>query len=175
MTLLFLKIIIFLFYWGDFLIEIIKTALRSLKSNRVRSFLTMLGIVIGVASVITMVSIGNGATQQVEKFVSGFGANLIIVMPTPPNNTGARGAAGSGESLTLDDSEAIIEGSFYILRVAPEVNGVAQIIYGNNNWNTSITGGTPDIIPVRTWEIQKGVCFSESDVRAGSKKVFRKP
>ena len=129
----------------------------------------MLGIVIGVAAVITMVSIGNGATQQVEKFVAGFGSNLIIVMPTPPNSTGARGAAGSGDSLTIEDSEAIIEGSFHVLRVAPEVNGVAQVVYGNNNWNTSITGGTPDIIPIRTWEIHEGVCFSDSDVRAGSK------
>ncbi len=75
--------------------EIVKTALRSLLGNRTRSLLTMLGIIIGVGAVITMVAIGRGAAQQVEGFVSGFGANLIIVMSAPPNSTGARGAAGT--------------------------------------------------------------------------------
>lgn len=149
--------------------EILKTALRSLMSNRTRSLLTMLGIIIGVGAVITMVSIGNGAAQQVEGFVAGFGANLIIVMPAPPNSTGARGAAGSGATLTLDDVTALAEESFSVLRVAPEVSGSAQIIYGNSNWNTSITGSTPDILQTRNWEIASGACFSESDVRSGAK------
>ncbi len=150
-------------------LEILKTALRSLMSNRTRSLLTMLGIIIGVGAVITMVSIGNGAAQQVEGFVAGFGANLIIVMPSPPNSTGARGAAGSGASLTLDDATALASEGFSILRVAPEVNGSAQIIYGNNNWNTSVTGSTPDILQARNWEIAKGACFSDADVRTGAK------
>ncbi|MBQ3398676.1 MAG: ABC transporter permease, partial [Synergistaceae bacterium] len=116
--------------------EIIKTALRSLMSNRTRSLLTMLGIIIGVGAVITMVAIGRGAAQQVESALSGFGSNLLIVMPSPPNSTGARGAAGSGESLTLDDSYALAEQTFAIARTAPEVSTSAQVIYGNSNWNT---------------------------------------
>ena len=146
-----------------------KTALRSLLANRTRSLLTMLGIIIGVGAVITMVAVGRGATTQVEGIMANFGENLIIVMPTPPNSSGARGAAGSGASLTLADSEALADDTFSILRTAPEVNTAAQLVYGNNNWNTSITGSTPDILPIRMMSIEDGVCFSESDVRSGAK------
>lgn len=149
--------------------EIFRTALRSLLGNRTRSILTMLGIIIGVGAVITMVSIGNGASNQMQELIEGFGSNLIIVVPAPPNTTGARGAAGSGAHLTLADSEAIASEGFAVLRTAPEVSGTAQVVYRNNNWNTSITGGTPDILPVRNWEVDKGVCFSDSDVRSGAK------
>ena len=149
--------------------EIIKTALRSLLGNRTRSLLTMLGIIIGVGAVITMVAIGRGASQQVESFVAGFGSNLIIVMPAPPNSTGARGAAGTGDSLTLEDSNALASETFSVARTAPEVNASAQVIYGNSNWNTSILGSTPDILPVRNWEMASGACFTEQDVRSGAK------
>ena len=129
--------------------EIFRTALRSLLSNRTRSLLTMLGIIIGVGAVITMVAVGNGASGQMQGLIEGFGANLLIVMPAPPNTTGARGAAGSGASLTLGDSEALADEGFTVLRTAPEVSGTAQVVYGNNNWSTSITGSTEDILPVR--------------------------
>ncbi len=149
--------------------EIFRTAIRSLLSNRTRSILTMLGIIIGVGAVITMVAIGNGASSQMQGLMEGFGSNLIIVMPAPPNTTGARSAAGSGANLTLNDSEAIAEECFSVLRTAPEANGSAQVVYGNNNWNTSITGCTLDILPVRTWEIGSGVFFTDSEVRSGAK------
>ncbi len=149
--------------------EIIKTALRSLLGNRTRSILTMLGIIIGVGAVITMVAIGRGAAQQVEGFVAGFGANLVLVFPAPPNTTGARGAAGSGATLTLDDANAIANESFSIQCVAPEANGSAQVIYGNSNWSTSFTGSTPDILSVRNLEIAEGACFSDADVRSAAK------
>ena len=149
--------------------EVFKTALRSLLSNRTRSLLTMLGIIIGVGAVITMVAIGRGAAAQVESVVAGFGSNMLIVMPAPPNSTGARGAAGSGDSLTLEDSNALASDTFSIARTAPEVNSSAQVIYGNSNWNTSITGSTPDILQVRNWEIASGAMFSEQDVRSGAK------
>ena len=149
--------------------EVFKTALRSLMSNRTRSLLTMLGIIIGVGAVITMVAIGRGASEQVQSALAGFGSNMIIVMPAPPNSTGARGAAGSGESLTLDDSNAIASDTFSVARTAPEVNASAQVIYGNSNWNTSITGSTPDILQVRNWEIASGAMFTEQDVRSAAK------
>ena len=149
--------------------EIIKTALRSLMGNRTRSILTMLGIIIGVGAVITMVAIGRGAAQQVEGFMSDFGANLFIVMPAPPNTTGARGAAGSGDSLTLDDANAIISECFAVERAAPEVSTSTQVVYGNMNWNTSVLGTTDAIINVRTWEIASGIFFSDSDVRSAAK------
>lgn len=149
--------------------EIVKTALRSLLANRTRSILTMLGIIIGVGAVITMVAVGRGATTQVEGIMANFGENLIIVYPAPPNSSGARGAAGSGMSLTLADSEALANETFSVLRTAPEVNASAQLIYGNNNWSTSITGSTPDILPVRMMSIEEGVCFSDADVRSGAK------
>lgn len=149
--------------------EIIKTALRSLLSNRTRSLLTMLGIIIGVGAVITMVAIGRGAADQVESALAGFGSNLLIVMPAPPNSTGARGAAGSGDSLTLSDSYALASETFSVARTAPEVNASAQIIYGNSNWNTTITGSTPDILQVRNWTMADGSMFTEQDVRSGAK------
>ena len=149
--------------------EIVKTALRSLLANRTRSILTMLGIIIGVGAVITMVAIGRGASTQVEGIMASFGENLIIVMPAPPNSSGARGAAGSGQSLTLSDSDALMNETFSILRTAPEVSTSGQIIYGNNNWSTSITGSTPEILPIRMMSIESGVCFSDSDVRSGAK------
>ena len=129
----------------------------------------MLGIIIGVGAVITMVAIGNGASQQVQSALAGFGSNLLIVMPAPPNSTGARGAAGSGESLTLDDSYAMASETFHVACTAPEVNTSAQLIYGNSNWNTSITGSTPDILQVRNWTISSGAMFTEQDVRSGAK------
>lgn len=149
--------------------EIIKTALRSLLGNRTRSILTMLGIIIGVGAVITMVAIGRGAAQQVDSFVSGFGANLLILMSSPPNSTGARGAAGSGFTLTLEDCDAIANESFSIARVAPEVNSSGQVIYGNNNWNTSLLGTNPDILAIRAWDLAAGDCFTEADVKSASK------
>lgn len=149
--------------------EIVKTALRSLLANRTRSILTMLGIIIGVGAVITMVAIGRGASSQVEGLMANFGENLFIVMPAPPNSSGARGAAGSGESLTLRDVEAIAAETFAVLRAAPEVSASGQVIYGNNNWSTSITGSTPDILPVRMLEMESGACFTDSDVRSGAK------
>ena len=81
--------------------------MRSLLSNRTRSILTMLGIIIGVGAVITMVAIGNGASSQMQGLMEGFGSNLLIVMPAPPNTTGARSAAGSGANLTLNDATAL--------------------------------------------------------------------
>ena len=149
--------------------ELFKTALRSLLSNRTRSLLTMLGIIIGVGAVITMVAIGKGAANQVEEAFSGFGANLLIVMAAPPNSSGARGAAGSGNSLTLEDSNALASETFSIIRTAPEVNTSAQVVYGNSNWNTSITGSTTDILQVQNWEIENGVMFTDQDVRSGAK------
>ena len=149
--------------------EIFKTALRSLLGNRTRSLLTMLGIIIGVAAVITMVAIGNGASSQIAAMVANFGQNLIIVMPAPPNSTGARGAAGSGASLTLEDSYALASEGFSVARTAPEINAAAQVIYGNSNWNTSITGSTPDILQIRNWSIESGAMFTEQDVRSAAK------
>ena len=149
--------------------EVFKTALRSLLSNRTRSLLTMLGIIIGVGAVITMVAIGQGAAHQVESYVAGFGSNLLIVMPAPPNSTGARGAAGSGDSLTLEDSNALASDTFSVARTAPEVSTNSQVIYGNSNWNTSITGSTPDILQVRNWEMASGAMFTEQDVRSAAK------
>ena len=149
--------------------EIFRSAIRSLLSNRTRSILTMLGIIIGVGAVITMVAVGAGASKQIENVVAGFGANLILVFPSTQATAGARGAAGSGASLTLEDCYALRDESFFIARVAPEVTGSSQVIYGNNNWNTQINGGTPDLLPAKTMTIARGECFSEADVRSAAK------
>ena len=149
--------------------EILRSALRSLISNRTRSLLTMLGIIIGVGAVISMVAIGNGASTQVQSLMDSFGSNLLMIVPAPPNTTGARSSVGSVATLTFADAEALENESFSILRVAPESSGSAQLVYGNSNWTTSITGGTLESLPVRIWEIGRGMCFSESDIRSGAK------
>lgn len=149
--------------------EIVKTALRSLLANRTRSLLTMLGIIIGVGAVITMVAIGRGAASRMEQFISGVGSNLLLVFPGAPRSGGARHAAGTGASLTLQDAQALMDEGVLIARVVPEVYGAGQVVYGNSNWNTMTLGSTPDLTTVREWRVSAGQTFSDSDVRAAVK------
>ncbi len=127
----------------------IRIALRALRVNRMRSALTMLGIIIGVAAVIAMVAVGTGATARIQEQIQSIGSNLIIVLPGSITSSGIRLGSGGGVTLTEDDARAIAAECPAVAAVAPTVRGGAQVVYGNNNWATSIQGVTPDYLTIR--------------------------
>ena len=144
--------------------ESIRIALEGLKSNKLRSILTMLGIIIGVGAVIAMVSIGMGVQQKVQSSIASLGSNLLIVMPgsnAPPGTV--RLAAGSNITLTNQDAKAISQQVGGISYVLPAVSSQYQVIYGNQNWKTSVQGTTTDFLTVRNYSVSAGSFFSHSD------------
>ena len=143
-------------------------AWHAMGANRLRTFLTMLGMVIGVGAVVLMLAIGQGAQESVKRSIDTMGSNLLIVLSTPPGMGGARAATGNMPSLTVKDAEAIAELDG-VSAVAPTVNGSAQIIFSSNNWNTSIIGTTPQYLDVRAWSLADGYAFTDSDIRSGTR------
>ena len=151
------------------MLETLRTALRSLMSNKVRSLLTMLGIIIGTGAVIAMVAIGAGASRSIQQFISGVGANILIIMPGAPSVGGVRQQAGAGATLTTEDAEALQREAYSLSGVAPEVFGRVQLVHGNMNWSTMVTGSTEDIFYIREWKIEDGRFFFDEEARAGTK------
>lgn len=144
--------------------ESIKIALDALVSNKLRSILTMLGIIIGVAAVIAMVSIGMGVREKVSNSIASLGSNLIIVMPGATNTSGVRQAAGTNITLTLKDAEAIAREVVGIGAVAPSVSKQYQLVAGNMNWATSVQGTTPEFLDVRNFSVQAGSFITNEDL-----------
>ncbi|UJR86135.1 ABC transporter permease [Sandaracinus amylolyticus] len=140
-------------------------ALRSLRRNPLRSFLTTIGIVIGVASVIAMVTLGRGATAKVTNEIASLGNNLLIVVPGAANQ---RGPSSASRPFTLADARAIDEQIPDALAVAPNAGAAARIVYGARNWSTSVTGATNDWFVVRDWDVAIGRRFHEGEVRSGT-------
>jgi len=149
--------------------ELLRSAVSSLWANKTRSILTMLGVVIGVAAVIAMVAIGNGASNQMNDLMSGLGTNMIFIRPGAASSGGVRQSAGSGASLTLADIKAIDEECWTIEAVAPQVSTSAQLIYENRNWQTSVTGSTPGYFTVQARTIHSGRLLDDEDERAALK------
>ncbi|QTX32454.1 ABC transporter permease [Aminithiophilus ramosus] len=149
--------------------EILRIALRSLRVNRMRSALTMLGIVIGVAAVIAMFAIGNGANEKIGSTIASMGTNLLMVLPGSATSGGARQGSSSVPTLTLEDAEAIGQEITTVEDVAPVLNGSAQIVFGNANWATTVWGTTTSIMNVRSWTLASGRVFNDSDVRSAAK------
>jgi len=149
--------------------NLIKIALRSLSKNKMRTFLTMLGIIIGVASVIAMLAIGQGSKQTVEQSVSSLGTNSIMIFPGSSTTGGVRGGAGSTSTLTVDDADAIRERCSLVDHVSPVVQKRVQTINGSQNWNTTIMGGLNDYFYIRNCVIEIGNEFTEADMRSASK------
>jgi putative ABC transport system permease protein len=147
-----------------------ETAWHALATHRMRSFLTMLGMVIGVAAVILMLAIGQGAQAMVRSAIESMGSNLFIIMSGATTSGGARVAMGTAPTLTFDDAAAIRDLPD-VLAAAPVSPGTAQLIYGGVNWSTSVTGTTPDYLAVRNWSLAAGGFFSEADVRTGARVV----
>lgn len=143
--------------------ESVSIAIAALLSNKLRSILTMLGIIIGVGAVIVMISIGMGVRQKVTNSIASLGSNMLIVTPGSANKGGVRSAAGSNQSLKLDDAEAIQKRIKDIDYVAPTVNSSYQVVYGNQNWNTSVYGVTPDYMKIRSLTVASGSFITNAD------------
>jgi putative ABC transport system permease protein len=137
-------------------------------ANRLRTLLTMLGMVIGVGAVVLMMSIGQGAQYAIQQSISAMGSNLFVLLSGSSSSGGVRSGGGGNLTLTVADTEAIAELPG-VQAVAPIHPGNAQIIYGPNNWNTSIIGTTPDYLVARSWPVVEGAGFSNSDVRSATR------
>jgi putative ABC transport system permease protein len=144
----------------------LRVALRALRRNTMRSILTALGIIIGVAAVITMVSIGNGAKAKVEAQVAALGQNLITVMPGSFSSGGMRSGFGFSPTLTPEDFEAIAADIADIDGVSPEVRDGQQVLANGLNWRTNVNGVGPDYPYVKNWAITQGAMFTEQEVKS---------
>ncbi len=147
----------------------VRISLRALRVNKMRSALTMLGIIIGVAAVITMLAVGTGARQKIGEQMASIGSNLIMVLPGSTSAGGVRMGAGTQPTLSMGDADAMLRECPAVAEVAPVLGGVAQVIYGNQNWSTSITGTTPGMLVVREWQLSSGRPFTSDDIRSATK------
>ena len=146
-----------------------RIALRALKVNRLRSALTMLGIIIGVGAVIAMVGVGAGATKRIQQQIQSIGSNLIIVLPGSISANGVRLGSGAVATLTQDDAKAIATECPSVAVTAPTVRGGVQVVYGSNNWATTAQGVTPDYMTLRDYSMMSGQFFAAQDVDAAAK------
>ncbi len=148
---------------------ILRVAFRALRRNKLRTMLTMLGIIIGVGAVIAMVGIGNGAKAQVQERIAALGQNVIQVFSGSVNKGGVFSGFGGAGTLTVEDALAMEKEVPGVSAVSPEVRSSAQIMAGNNNWSTSIMGESIDYLTIRQWDLSDGSMFSDSDVRSAAK------
>ena len=139
-------------------------AIHALLANKMRSLLTMLGVIIGVAAVIALVSVGMGVRTGITANFESLGANTITIMPGSSNRGGPRGAAGSMQTLKYDDAKAIASKIKYVRYVSPTVSSSYQVVNGNQNWNTSVTGVTPELMQIRSLTVSNGSFISKDDM-----------
>ena len=149
--------------------NLLKIALRALANNKLRGFLTMLGIIIGVASVITMLAIGQGSKRSIQAQISEMGSNMIMIQPGADMRGGVRQDASAMETLKLQDYEGIVNETRYVSATSPSVNSSGQAIYGANNAPTTVYGISPDYMEIRRYEVEEGDMFSDQDVQTAAK------
>ena len=147
------------------LLAIIGEALRALRLNRLRTGLTMLGMIIGVAAVVLMLAVGQGAQTTVNQAIASMGSNLLIVVPGATSSGALRSGSGGVQTLTISDAQAIA-GLASIKTTVPLITGTAQLNYGANNWSTVVTGVTPDYFELRDWAMESGTVLSDANLRA---------
>ncbi|MGA7760169.1 MAG: ABC transporter permease [Candidatus Binataceae bacterium] len=152
-----------------FAIMALRAAARALARNKLRSILTMLGIFIGVAALIAMVAVGQGANEAVEEQIASLGTNLLVVMPGATTANGVRAGFGSVSTLTVGDAEEIIKDDWPVARVSYLDRQLAQVEYNRQNWSTNIQGVTPSYLPIRNWTVAEGRPLSEEDERSASR------
>jgi len=145
-------------------------AKTALWANRLRSFLTMLGMMIGVAAVILMSAIGEGSKQSINEQIAAMGSNLFIVLSGSTTSGGARAGFGAAPTLTSGDANAIAELAG-VAAVAPSSRGTAQMVYGSNNWSSRIEASSPGFFDVREWSVERGYPFTDADVRNAARVV----
>jgi putative ABC transport system permease protein len=154
---------------------LLKVALKSIARNKMRSLLTMLGIIIGVGAVITLVALGQGSQRDIEGQVASLGTNLMIIMPGSSHFGGVQGGAGSLGTLELSDVTALRRNTTQLAAVSPEVRVQSQVVAGANNWNTSIIGGDPDYLAIRNYQVASGRTFSERELTGRAKVALLGP
>ena len=143
-------------------------AWHAMSANRLRTFLTMLGMVIGVGAVVLMMAIGEGAQRAIKKSIDSMGSNLFVVLSGSSNSIGVRTGTGNAPTLNINDAAAVADLTD-IAMVAPINTGNAQIVYAGNNWNTSVIGTVPDYFNIRSWNVEEGYVFTETDIRSATR------
>ena len=152
----------------DFL-QTLKIALRALRTNKMRSFLTMLGIIIGIAAVIAMMAVGSGASYVISQQIASIGSNIILVIPGSTTSGGLRMGSGGSQTLTSDDARAIMAECPSVLRASGTTRTTSQVVYGNMNWSTIIMGATPELFDIREWPTVSGRSIGQQDVDGAAK------
>ena len=148
--------------------QVLQEAFQALTTNRLRTLLTMLGVIIGVCAVVVMLAVGRGTQALVNQSISSMGSNLLVIFPGSQTSGGVRFGAGAAQTLTISDASAI-ESVPGVFRVAPVVMRNFQIAYGNNNWSTMVTGVSPEYFPLRSWDADEGDVFSDNDLRSNAR------
>src|SRR5262249_45747892 len=148
--------------------SVFREAMRSLLRNRIRSILTMLGIIVGVASFICVVAVGNAGTRRVEEQLQSLGDNLIWVEAGARAVNGVRLGSRQTKTLTLEDGKAVLEQVGLIKSMSPNVDSRVQVVYGNLNWGTTYCGVSPEFLEIRKWGVASGAAFTQSDVTNAS-------
>ncbi|PZX53105.1 putative ABC transport system permease protein [Algoriphagus ratkowskyi] len=151
------------------LLNLFKIATKAIVLNKTRTLLTMLGIIIGVASVIAMLAIGEGSKESIRTTISSMGANMITIRPGADTRGGVRQERSAMESLTLQDFEAIKEQASLLTSISPLVDGKGQVISGSNNWPSTIYGVNPDYLAIKVTDLQSGSMFTDAEVQSASK------
>ncbi|MEO9513260.1 MAG: ABC transporter permease [Flavobacteriaceae bacterium] len=151
------------------LLNLLKIATKAIVLNKTRTLLTMLGIIIGVASVIAMLAIGEGSKESIRTTISAMGSNMITVQPGADTRGPARGSGGDVQTLTLKNYETIKEQANLLSYITPVVNGGGQIISGSNNWPSTIYGVNPDYLNIKVVDLQSGSMFTDADIKSASK------
>ncbi len=149
--------------------NLLKAALRSLAKNKMRTFLTMLGIIIGVGSVIAMLAIGQGSRQSIQSQISSLGTNVLMIFPQASSTGGVRMEAGSSQRMTIDDLNAIKDRCPSVAYITPQVRTSGQLVNGNSNWRTSVYGVYPDYFNIRDLKLTSGSVFTMNDDRSAAK------
>lgn len=147
----------------------LRISFRALKVNKMRSALTMLGIIIGVGAVIAMLAIGTGASKRIAEQISSMGSNLLIILPGATTSGGVRMGSGTQPTLTMGDADAMQKECPAVSDVAPILSGIAQVVFGHQNWSTGVVGTTPSMLTVRDWPVAAGRSFSDQDVKSATK------
>ena len=148
--------------------SMLSEAWHAMSANRLRTFLTMLGMVIGVGAVVLMMAIGEGAQRAIKKSIDSMGSNLFVVLSGSSNSIGVRTGTGNAPTLNINDAAAVADLTD-IAMVAPINTGNAQIVYAGNNWNTSVIGTVPDYFNIRSWNVEEGYVFTETDIRSATR------
>lgn len=151
------------------MVDVIRLAFRALTRNSMRTLLTMLGMIIGVAAVITMLALGNGAKASVQASIASLGTNTLMISSGSVNRGGVRSGAFGSESLTVEDAETLRNEASALMAVAPLTQNSSQLVYGNKNWNSSISGTNSDFLIARNWELERGRFFGEREIRVSAK------